>query len=230
MYRKLYIILFVCCLNQANRLQAQTEEITMPRYAVSIEPLYLWNGGLRLNMEKKLQTKDWIELNLMGYWLPHQDIRKKIVDGFGRASYEYGGYYISNSDFKRIFGLSGLGIGCTYKHNLSKNLSINPAVTYNFYGVENAVHDYVPYKEDGLTYYEYHLIYKKQPFHKLTTQITFSLRTSFNHSLFLEYYSGLGYAYSFYDESMFRYNETMFGYGYRGCYLTLGAKIGFNLR
>ena len=231
MYRKIYIILFVCCLHPALRLQAQTEEETAaPRYAVSIEPFYLYNGGLRLNLEKNLKANHWIELNLTGYWLPHSDARQKTVDENGKTSYTSSGYIISNSDFRRIYGLSGLGIGCTYKYNLSKYFTLNPAISYTRYNVENTAYDYVPYREDGLTFYEYALIYKKQTFRKLTTQITLSGRSSFKYLLFMEYYTGLGYAYSFYDENKPHFDETMFGYGYRGYYFTLGIKIGVNLR
>jgi hypothetical protein len=205
-------------------MQAQTEKAA-PKYAISAEPFYLINGGLRLNMEKKLQSNDWVELNLTGYWLPHSDILPNSYRWEDR-----GGYLIPNADFNRISGLSGLGIGATYKHYLSSFFLVNPAISYTWYNVENAAYDFLPYKEDGLTFYDYVWTYTNQPFHKLSMQVTLGFRTSPKHLFFLENYLGLGYAHSFYDKNKSNYTETMFGYGYRGPYLTLGVKLGFNLR
>jgi len=227
MNRKLYIILFVCCLYPSSRLWAQTEK-AMPEYAVSVEPLYLINGGLRLNLEKKLPSNDWFELNLTGYWLPHRDI--DILPNYYGYHYERRGYMIPNADFNRISGLSGLGIGGTYKHFLSSFFMINPAFSYTWYNVEKPLCDFVPYKEDGLTFYDYMWTYQQRSFHKLTMQVAFGVRTSFKRLFFLEHYVGIGYAYSFYDKNKLTYNETMFGYGWRGSYLTMGVKLGFNLR
>ena len=225
MNRKLFIIaLFMCCLFPSILLQAQTKK-ALPRHAISVEPLYLLNGGLRLNLEKKLSPTDWIELNLTGYWLPHRDLDPNYY-----GDQHTGGYWISNADFHRISKLSGFGIGATYKYYLFSFFMINPSLSFTRYNVESSVYDFVPYKEDGLNFYEYIWTYKQRPFHRLTSQFTISLRTPSKNPFFLEHYVGFGYAYSFYDKSTLNYNQTMFGYGYRGYIITLGLKLGFNMR
>jgi hypothetical protein len=208
-----------------NELKAQTEEKKTARYAISFEPNHLLNGGLRLNIEKKIHPTDWIELNLTGYYLARN----------GGKSNNYwlwasNGYYISNSHFESISGLSGLGIGSTYKHYFPSSIIINTALSYNRYNVEYPGFDFIPYKEDGLTFFEYRRANVHQPFHKLAAHVALGARSTFERLFFVEGYAGLGVAYSFYDENKRNYNETMFGYGYRGIYLTIGIKLGFNIR
>ena len=225
MYRKLFVILFLCAGCFSNEAQAQTEE--KARYAVSVEPFHLMNGGLRLNIEKRLRPDNWVELNLTGYSLPHRNMRPT------RYGWEDNGYWTSNSDFESISGLSGLGIGGTYKHYFAPSFMINTALSYNWYnvGYSDTVYDFYPYTEDGLTFYDYKWthISTHQNFRKLAAHVALGVRSSFQRLIFIEYYGGMGYAHSFYDTNKRSYNETMFGYGYRGVYWTLGVKLGFNL-
>ena len=225
MHRNLNIILFLCILFNSSMLMAQTE-VAKPRYAISLEPFYLCNGGLRLNLEKKLQSNNWMEVNLSGYSLPHSDMQPSY--SYGR---DLGGHLVSNADFTRISGLKGLGIGGSYKHYFYYPFFfVNSGINYTWYKVESPLYDYVLYQEDGLNYYDYTWTYKHQQFHKLTAQVALGLRTSSKYQFFLEHFVGLGYAYSFHDNNQPNYSKTMLGYGYRGLYLTIGLKIGLNIR
>jgi len=226
MYRKIFIVLLLCCLCPAVCLQAQTKEEKTAQYAFSFEPAHLYNGGFRVNLEKQLRSTDWIELNLTGYYLPHKDA--EVTDSY----YYWGGnsYMTSNSDFDSFLGLAGLGIGITYKSFFHRNLRVYPAFSYNWYNVEYAGYDYYSYNEDGLTFYDYKWADTKQSFHKLAAHVSLGVRSSLERSFFVEPYFGMGYAYSFYDKNKRHYNETMFGFGHRGLFLTAGIKLGFNIR
>lgn len=227
MYRNLFIILMLYCLFPSGRLQAQTTEEKTAQYAISFEPNHLLNGGLRLNLEKKIRANDWMELNMTGYYLPNRSIQSNHD-----YSWWWNGddYSTSNADFGYISGLSGLGIGGTYKHYFFFPFSINTALSYNWYNVEYMGYDFYPYTEDGLTFYDSKWANVHQPFHKLAMHVALGIRSSVERPFFVECYAGLGGAYSFYDENKRNYNQTMFGYGYRGFYLTMGVKLGFNLR
>ena len=227
MYR-FFILLFLCYLFPTGRMQAQTTEDKTPQYAISIEPMYLSNGGLGLNLEKKIRSNHWVELNLKGYYLPHgEDIQE---EDFLLHSWYSEGYITINSNFNRISGLSGLGIGATYKYYFFRRYMVNTTFSYNWYNVEYAAYNFYPYIEDGLTFYDYTWTDIHQTFHKLGLQVAIGVRSKFERWIFAEPYAGLGYTCSFYNQDKQSFNETMFGYGYQGFYLTAGIKLGLNLQ
>ena len=232
MFRKLFIISLLCFLCSLACLHAQTTDDKTAQYAISFEPNHLLNGGLRLNLETKIRSNDWLELNMTGYYLPHRDIQSSYYYGY----YDYYGwgnrnaYSISNADFETISGLSGLGVGATYKHYFPRRFLIHTALSYYRYNVEYSGSDYYPYTEDGLTFYDYRWGSDHQTFQKLALHFAVGVRSTLERTLFAEPYAGMGFAYSFYDENKCNFNKTMFGYGYRGFYLTAGVKLGFNLR
>ena len=225
MYRKIFIVALLCGFCLPACLQAQTTEKNTDHYAVSFEPNHLLNGGLRVNLEKSISSKNWIELNLTGYYLPRRDEQSANNDYF---YWWDDGYRTSNSDFEKIAGLSGMGIGLTHKHYFSFPLTIHTALSYNRYNVSYTGYEFYSYQEDGLTFYDYMWADTQQSFHKLALHIAVGVRSTIRHAVFAEPYVGLGGAYSFYDTSKRHYNNTMFGYGYRGIYLTAGVKLGVN--
>lgn len=217
-----FVILFAVKMDiQAQPVQ-QYHETAFPRYAFSLEPLYLYNGSMRLNVEKRLESKDWIELNLTGYYLHHDKIETR--------EYEQGSHFTSNSDFERFTGLSGLGIGSTYKHYFSRSFFLSAGASYTYYRVQYMGLGFYQYEEDKLNFYKYHYQDFSQTFNKFTTNLSIGARSTFLHTFFVEYYFGVGYAYSLYNKEKRAYNSTPFGFGYKGSYPTAGIKIGFNIK
>ncbi|GHT40487.1 hypothetical protein FACS189437_06140 [Bacteroidia bacterium] len=208
-------------------LHAQDAEKKLPRYAVSVEPFYLYNGGLRLNVEKRLSDKEWLELNITGYHLSHRDIR---ANNFLWWSYEEGGHFTSNSDFEQFSGLKGLGIGSTYKKYFYGTCFVSTSASYAYYNVEYPAWNFHPYVEEDLTFYEYGLKDTHQHFNKIAGNLCIGAHSSFRHAYSIEFYGGLGYAHSFYNQDKKAYNETVFGFGYRGIHPVFGMKIGFNIK
>ena len=226
MNRNLFILLCFCYLFPWSEVNAQDKQ-KMPQYAVSVEPLHLINGGLRLNLEKKGDQNDWLEMSLTGYLLPHRDMQAIHRNWWDQ---DIGGYSTANTDFDWISGLHGLGAGAAYKHYFpGTHCMISTGLSYNWYNVEYPGYDFQRYVEDGLPLYHYTLIYEHQSFQKLAVHVTGGIRTFFRHKFFMEFYGGIGYTHSFYDSNKRNFNDTMFGYGYRGVYLTAGVKIGLNL-
>jgi hypothetical protein len=207
---------------QAQPVQPYSEETEFPDYAFSVEPLYLYNGGLRLTVEKRLTLKNWLELHLTGYYLPHD----KIESG----EYVRGRYFTSNSDFNRFTGLGGVGIGGAYKHYFLRSFFINTGVSYTYYRVQYRDLDFYKYREDELDFYAYQYQDFCQTFNKFTAGFSIGARSAFQHILFVEYYFGLGYAHSLYNRKKAAYDSTPFGFGYTGVYPAAGIKIGFNIR
>ncbi|MDR3219872.1 MAG: hypothetical protein LBU22_13025 [Dysgonamonadaceae bacterium] len=216
----LYIpLLFLCLQGLSGNLPAQTAEKPLPRYGFSIEPLYLYNGGLRINAEKRLTEKEWFELNITPYYLP-----------LAEYDYDYGAWYTINSGFEYFSKLQGIGVGGSYKYYFSPLFFINPGVSYTFYKVKYSDTDFYPYQEDGLTYYSFERRQLSQIFNKFNLSFYIGGRTPFKRSFFVEYFVGAGQSFSSYKSGKKTFDDTMFGFGYTGLYLTTGVKLGFNIR
>jgi hypothetical protein len=205
---------------QAQSVQSITE-VTPPRYAFSVEPLYLYNGALRVNAEKRIESNNWLELNIAGYWLPHEKIETREDKS--------GSYFTSNSNFERFAGLGGASIGGTYKHFLSRSFFMSLGVSYTCYRVWYTDFEFNKYREDDLTFYEYRYQDFTQIFNKFAGNFSLGARSDFQHSLFIEYYFGIGYARSFYNKNKRAYDDAPFGFGHNGIYPAAGIKLGFNI-
>jgi hypothetical protein len=187
----------------------------MRPFAISCEPLYILNYGVRINLERKITQRDWAGINITGYSAPD--------------SHTYGSW-MSNSDFYRIDAMKGIGIGGTYKRHFFRKLFINLGAGYTFFDVQKKDFAFEEFHEDGMLFYQYDKIEKHCFFNKITTNASIGIHSTFQQLFFVEPYLGAGLAYSFYDQSYRRkYNETMFGFGYRGFYWVLGVKLGFNI-
>jgi len=185
-------------------------------FALSFEPLYIFNNALRIDMERKITPNEWLGINLTGYYSEYNP--------------DAGRSWKSNSGFHQIDGLKGLGIGATYKHYFTRISFINLGANYTFFDVRNEGYGYREFRENGLAFYEYGKMDKHSIFKKVTANITYGIHSTFRRAFFVEPYVGMGLAHGFYDESyQEKYNDTMFGFGYRGPYLLLGVKLGFNI-
>jgi hypothetical protein len=209
-------------------LNAQEQEKPLPNYAVSVEPLFLYNGGLRLNVEKRLTPKQWIELNVTGYRLPEH----KMDDDnyYNNSWWNNDGWITSNADFNSFSKLSGAGLGGTYKYYFYSSNYVSGGISYAYSGVQYKDYTFHPYTEEGLTYYSYGLHNVNQDFHRLAGNLCIGTRSAFYHAYLIEFYGGLGYTHSFYDKDKRTYDETMFGFGYKGMTITFGFKFGFNFK
>jgi hypothetical protein len=214
--KKIFRYIIICsCAGFLSGWTANAQE--KRQMALSVEPLYIFNNAMRINLEKKMTAKDWLGLNMTGYYAPYGP------DGYGSAT--------SNSDFLRVDKLRGIGIGGTYKRYFARICFINLGADCTFFDVQNNdEYGFRKFREDGLVFYEYGLIDTHSYFKKLTTNVNFGIHSTFHRVFFVEPYIGMGVAYSFYDSSYpEKYNETMFGFGYRGAYLSMGVKLGFNI-
>jgi hypothetical protein len=218
------MLLFCFCLQGfSDSLLAQVVyyKEPLPRYAFTVEPLYLFNGGLRINAEKQMTKKEWLEVNITPYYVQNDDNEYNIYNEWFFST--------SNSDFDYFSKLQGIGVGGGYKYYLSSHFFVNPGISYTFYKVKYPSYSFHPYQEDGLTFYTYDYNQASQHFNKFTLSFCFGGRTSFDNLFFIEYYGGLGQAFSFFDSNKKPFDDTIFGFGHTGLYLTAGMKFGFNI-
>jgi hypothetical protein len=194
---------------------ANAQEEEESAFTLSYEPLYLLNSAMRINLEKRITPRSWLGINLTGYYWPYDP--------------EYG-YGTSNSDFQSVGGLKGIGIGGTFKNYYARKWFIELGAGYTFVDVRNEDYGLREFHENGLPYYEYALMDTHSYFRKVTANFTVGLHSTFHQFFYIEPYTGIGLAHSFYDNSYGeKYNETMFGFGYKGIYVVLGIRLGFNL-
>jgi hypothetical protein len=228
MKRNIKYVLLSCLCLFASRTTLNAQEQEESLYAVSLEPLYFYSGGLRLNVEKQLKPHERIELNLTGYYLPYSKIESH--DTFFFRDVKEGGHLTLGSDLHRFNSLSGLGIGGVYKRYFLKKGVLNAGTGYTYYHVRYPYLGFHKYEEDGLPFYEYKWKGVSQSFHTFTVNLSVGIRSSFHALFFMESAIGVGYAYSFYDKDKKAYNENPFGFGYRGIYPALSLKLGFNIK
>jgi len=202
----MFLCLFACCLVNAQR-----------KNTVALQPLYVFNGGLRLDVERQLASPShWLQLSISGYYLPNQD-------DF------YESWITSNSDFEEFNLLKGIGAGLAYKYFFYSNLLYSmPAISYNYYEVGYNGYGYFPYMEDGLTKYEYRLKDSNQYFNKLNGSLSAGFQTPLTRAFFFDCYLGIGYSYSSYKKDRIVFNkDNIFGFERRGLTVTTVIRLGF---
>jgi hypothetical protein len=218
---KYLIFSCLCLLGEINLLNAQDYEEKLPNYTFSVEPLLLYNGGLRLNFEKQLKPRHWLGINITGYLMPYDSVSEDYYDS---------SWITSNSDFDSFLELKGLGLSGAYKYHFNSTYFVAAGISYTYFDVGYQDYVYHRYEEDGLTLYDYGLRDMHQYFHKATGSLCFGIHSNFHHAFYVEPYLGLGYAYSLYDKDKKPFNKTIFGFGYKGTYITAGVKLGFNIK
>lgn len=228
--KTLKILLLVVALTVSTSFASAQEEYSreyvLPKYTIAVQPLYLFNGGLRADFEKQLDSPGkWLQFHVSGFILPEKEIDYQNY----RTHYYYydNSWGTFNSNFNDILGLYGFGLGSAYKY-LFKHSSFyfSAGLNYNFYNVTYANYGLESFVEDGMTFYEYRYSPAVQNFHKFRPNANIGIQSSLSNLVFYDFYIGLGYAYSLYDKSKKAFDSTIFGYGYRGLTISGGFRIG----
>lgn len=223
---KKYLIALMICLPavcgpalQAGAQEYDGKEKTAYRWTIAMQPLYLANGGLRVDVERKLNRPgSWLQLGVSGFY------RGKFEPG----EYEYReGWSNFNTCFKDISRHRGIGVGLSFKQFFRDRCFYwSGGVQYAYHRVY--YHGYVmdPYTEDGLTYYERNWREVCQQFNKWLPHLLLGYQPSLGDSVFLDLYLGCGYAVSNYDKDKLRFDSDFTGHGYRGFRLVSGVRFG----
>ena len=198
-----------------------------PKQTISLQPFYLFNGGLRLEYERQLRSpREWVQINITGY---------HITSDSDFENYYSTDMSVSNSNFDDINKVRGFGIGGGYKYFLTKMPEyhwnglkpyVNANLSYTHFNVHHPTWGYTPFKENGLTFYEYGYINKLSKFDRLNTSVNFGFQSSLFNLFYYDMFVGMGYSYSFYKKEDKAFTEGIYSYGYRGLQFNAGARIG----
>lgn len=215
-------ILFCVCLSDSNHsLSAQEKEKkdVLYNYSIAVQPLYLVNGGLRIDFEKRLKDpRHMLQVSAIGYIHPRRD-----------DPYEHWESLLID-DYYDVNKLMGAGLAVDHKWFLfpkARFLYLSAGVSYTYFDVRYNGFKNISFVEDGLTFYETRYMELKQTFNKVGGNVCFGLQTAPRRPFFIDGYVGFGYSYSFYDEKKFFIEDNMFNIGYRGLTFTTGIRIGY---
>lgn len=215
----LLLVSFVCFSQEDMQLDAESGKVAKEEftYGISVEPLYLFNAGLRLNFETLIKgnPRQLLQVSAIGYYNDWFD------DGWETLLIDH--TYGANK-------IIGGGIGADYKLFPSPKLKyfyVSGGVSYHYFNLNYDDYKMVSFVEDGLTFYESVWTTSTMPFNKIGANICLGLQSSRHKLLFTDVYLGAGYSYGFFDKEKYNPGNTMHSIGYRGITLLLGFRFGF---
>jgi hypothetical protein len=208
-------LLFAVTLFAPAHAAAQRRELPQGfRNGLSVEPLYLFVDGLRINYERQLQTpRHWIDVSAIGY-------ARKNSENW--ENWFFNGY---NTD--RAWGL---GAELNYKYFVLPFMYLSfgagggqQTVTYTRTAV-----DYSSYREDGLVFYEpdFDARSRTATWSKVAGNIRLGFQSKSTRRVLAGGYVGLGYVHSFYDSAAQSLPNNPLSLGFRGIGPHAGFRIG----
>lgn len=195
---------------------AQESRKELYNYSIGFQPLYLANGGLRVDFEKRLSDKRLLQVGAIGYLLPDRE-------------YDYWDTLLLDSH-RDIRKMTGAGLALDHKwfpFQKANFLYFSVGASYNYYNVKYNGLDYTSYEEDGLRYYEPYYGKITQDIHKVGGNACFGIQSSVRKPFVVDGYVGWGYSHSFYDDEKAHINRHFMTAGYSGMTFLLGLRLGW---
>lgn len=190
-------------------------------YTIGLHPSYLMNGGMRIDLDKKLSPDKWLQFTATGYFM-----NNRSLDGEGWST--------PNSYYDYFSSLKGAGLGAAYKSFfMSRSTStprfyVSTGLYYTHYNVSYPGRCYESFTEDGLTYWRYKVGNRSIMYNKLNTNICLGFQNpAIKKNFFIDFYLGIGYSYSFFNQNDNPFDTGVFSFGYRGIEPVGGLRMGF---
>jgi hypothetical protein len=186
-------------------------------YTIAVHPLYIFNGGLRLDFEKRLNnTPAWIQIGATGHHLE-------------RHTGVYNYWFVPVGEFNYLVG-GGLDFNYKRFYNQKETLYYAAGGAFTHYYVEFAGQHLNQHIEDGLKYYTYEYDNRKQRINKLGLNLYLGYQSPRPTFLF-DMFVGIGYRYSFraYSENEL-FDNSMISLGYRGFVFITGVRFGVKFK
>lgn len=219
-YSLLLTGILLCLLSSsANGQTGETQERValspyFKKHTITWQPTSLINGGLRFDYEQRIKGRHWARIAPTVYIFPGTD-SDYWYDDYGK------GVYATRN--------AGFGLDMAYKYYINRLEIVYclGGINYHYNHVDYEQYDYVPFVEDGLTKYRYTKADKCQNFNRVGALACIGIQTPQRIGFYIDTYMGIGYCYTFYDKDKARFDDSVFGYGYRGFHFTGGFRIGF---
>jgi hypothetical protein len=186
-------------------------------YTIAIHPIYLYNGGMRLDVEKRIgNTPAWLQAGVTGHFL-------------SRKNDKYNYWTLAGGSVNYL--LSG-GLDLNYKRFFNKKESFYLAggCSYSHYNIEYYDKYLVSYPEDNLVYYRYKYGNLKQNINKLGLNLLIGYQSPRPAFLF-DIFAGLGYRRSFKkNKEIELFDDYMIAFGYSGVVFITGVRFGVKFK
>lgn len=206
------------------------EEKTYQRYTVSVSPLRLASNGLKFDFEYELpKPGHWFGTSLAIYIAPqHHSYYYWDGDGNERTWFNSGW-----DDYNRMWGV---GTSAFFKNTFShRGWYFSAGVVLEFFRVGVMGSTYIPYVEDGLTFYDYDRQLETKSYFKPTAQINIGKHMALSERCYFDLYAGLGLSYALFkddyqfDDQEYYYHQRFSdvgGFAYRGLAPVGGFRFG----
>ena len=182
--------------------------------ALSVEPLYLFVDGLRINYERQLQApRHWLEISAIGY------AQKK--------SRTWENWFFDGNHSDKAWGL---GTDVSYKYFVRPFMYISCGAAYGHQSVtfSRETVEFNKYVEDDLIFYE--PIFGRKSHRGAWNKVAGNLRIGFQtksvRRVVVGGYIGIGYVHSFYDSELIYLPNDPITLGFRGFTPHAGFRIG----
>jgi len=220
MKNKILIIGILATFCSINAFSQWTQDPRLNKNAISLEPLYIVNNGLRVNYERQIiNPHHWLEFSSTGYFSYNENNtlpKQWFYDSFDNFS-------VKNN--------WGLALEASYKYYPIYFMYISSGITYSHHEAALAGNTmiYNSYVEDGLTYYEPTFEYYDnwKAFDRLGVNLKIGLQTPLYRNFLIGGYFGLGFAKAFYRDDGYVPNKSIISVTYSGVTPLLGWRIGF---
>ncbi len=197
---------------------------TLQRYTIAINPTPLFNRGLKLDFEYELPTPgQWLQVGVVGYYAPERTtpLREDYYDFWGNIHDDPYYRHLPVSSWDDFRKMSGGGVSVLYKKMLHRRgWYFSTGLSVSYFHVEYAGWGYVPFEEDGLTYYRQGEYPITQSFLKPALEFNIGKHFAISHRFFFDLYAGTRISYSLYKraEGSDNYQKFtgMYGFAYRG--------------
>jgi hypothetical protein len=195
-------------------IQAQKDTVKLDGMIFSFVPQYLINRGIRIDIEKQISPRSFIQICPQFYLGEQKDHNNNDLY-YNDVSYD-------EDDFNKIIG-GGINIYhkvFANKDFLNKGVYFSYGVSYSYFEIE--------YFEEYLD----NTINATGVVQKIGGDLLIGYQFFFRNKLSLDLYTGIGTRFSEMDtdgESTNRFNTNYFSYNYNGNLMHLGFRIGLIL-
>lgn len=188
------------------------------KYVAGFSLSEFFNSGLNLNYDRRIgNTRQWMMFDISGYYMAAD-----------KDSYQGLGNFLSAFDsFNRYKGF-GLGAGYKYFPFKYEFFYVCGGVSYKYFNVRYRAFEYVPFTEDGMSFYAYELVNPKtNNFNRLGANICTGIQSTMRHVFHVNLYAGLGYVYSIHHAREGIFDDGVFGFGHTGVTFIFGFRFGW---
>ncbi len=211
--KKIILILILLVFTFANQSFAQKDTLKLKGSIYSFVPQYLINHGIRLDYERQITPRSFIQF-CPQFYLGEKKSRNSSDPYYEESSNE--------DDFNNI-----TGIGINIYHKIFANQNFLKNGIYFSYGISYSYFD-IDYYEDYLG----ETINASAYINKYGADLLIGYQFFFKNKLSLDIYTGVGTRFSNMStngENKERFSSTYFGYNYNGNLLHGGVRIGLIL-